>query len=83
MLAKVVAGWAGIEFSVIPYKESKDTFILGAIDDIQARVLSSCRSQGLANHPIPCLFRCLGNGLPEAYGKGVLAFPPGTCILAA
>jgi len=39
MLAKVVARWAGIEFSVIPYKESKDVFILGAIDDIQVWLL--------------------------------------------
>jgi hypothetical protein len=37
MLAKVVARWGGIEFVVVPYKESKDVFILGAIDDIQVR----------------------------------------------
>ena len=37
MLSKVVACWAGIEFCIIPYKESKDVFILGPIDDIQVR----------------------------------------------
>jgi hypothetical protein len=37
MLDRVVARWGGIEFAVIPYKDSKDVFILGAIDDIQAR----------------------------------------------
>jgi dynein heavy chain len=37
LLAKVTTKWAGIEFSVIPYKDSKDVYILGAIDEIQVR----------------------------------------------
>ncbi len=36
LLARVTSKWAGIELCVIPYKDSKDVFILGAIDDIQA-----------------------------------------------
>jgi dynein heavy chain len=39
LLAKVTSKWASIEFSVIPYKDSKDVYILGAIDEIQ--VMSS------------------------------------------
>jgi vacuolar-type H+-ATPase subunit E/Vma4 len=35
LLAKVVAKWADIELSVIPYKDSKDIYILGSIDNIQ------------------------------------------------
>lgn len=37
LLAKVVAKWAAIELSVIPYKDSKDVYILGSIDNIQVR----------------------------------------------
>lgn len=37
LLAKVTAKWAGIEFCVIPYKDSKDVYILGALDEIQVR----------------------------------------------
>lgn len=35
LLAKVVAKWATVELSVIPYKDSKDVYILGSIDNIQ------------------------------------------------
>lgn len=35
LLAKVVAKWAGIDLSVVPYKDSKDVYILGSIDNIQ------------------------------------------------
>jgi dynein heavy chain len=35
LLAKVTTKWAGIDFSIIPYKDSKDVFIMGALDDIQ------------------------------------------------
>lgn len=35
LLAKVVAKWANIELTVIPYKDSKDVYILGAIDNVQ------------------------------------------------
>eukprot|EP00878_Enallax_costatus_P024947 GHUV01026655.1.p1 GENE.GHUV01026655.1~~GHUV01026655.1.p1 ORF type:complete len:285 (+),score=109.46 GHUV01026655.1:1668-2522(+) len=38
LLAKVTSKWAAIEFSVVPYKDSKDVFILGAIDEIQVRI---------------------------------------------
>lgn len=37
LLAKVVAKWAEIELSVIPYKDSKDVYILGSIDNVQVR----------------------------------------------
>ncbi|KAJ3111626.1 Dynein heavy chain 6, axonemal [Phlyctochytrium bullatum] len=36
MLSKVVKTWNEAEFLVIGYRESKDVFILGSIDDIQA-----------------------------------------------
>jgi dynein heavy chain, axonemal len=35
MLSKVVKIWSETEFVVLPYRDSKDVFILGAIDDIQ------------------------------------------------
>ncbi|GFR44385.1 hypothetical protein Agub_g5605 [Astrephomene gubernaculifera] len=35
LLAKVSNKWVDLEFNVIPYKESKDVFILGGIEDIQ------------------------------------------------
>lgn len=35
LLAKVVAKWAAIELSVVPYKDSKDVYILGSINNIQ------------------------------------------------
>jgi hypothetical protein len=44
LLAKVTTKWAGIEFTVIPYKDSKDVYILGAIDEIQVRCLCLKRS---------------------------------------
>jgi dynein heavy chain len=49
LLAKVTTKWAGIEFSVIPYKDSKDVYILGAIDEIQvcAAALFAVLSAGL------------------------------------
>jgi len=34
MLHKVVAKWADVCFQVVPYKESKDTFMLGGIEEI-------------------------------------------------
>jgi hypothetical protein len=37
LLGKVVAKWAGVELSVIPYKDSKDVYILGSIDNVQVR----------------------------------------------
>jgi dynein heavy chain len=37
LLAKVSNKWTDLEFNVMPYKESKDVFILGAIEDIQVR----------------------------------------------
>lgn len=50
LLAKVVAKWANIELSVIPYKDSKDVYILGSIDNIQVGAL------GFAHTPKPPLF---------------------------
>ena len=38
LLAKVVSKWADIEFGVLPYKELKDVFILGGIEDVQVGV---------------------------------------------
>ncbi|XP_026666919.1 dynein heavy chain 6, axonemal [Ceratina calcarata] len=35
MLKKVVHTWEGLEFIVIPYKEGKDVFILGSLEEIQ------------------------------------------------
>lgn len=35
LLAKVVTRWASIELSVIPYKDTKDVYILGSMDNIQ------------------------------------------------
>ncbi|KXS09529.1 hypothetical protein M427DRAFT_128896 [Gonapodya prolifera JEL478] len=35
MLAKIVKQWSETEFSVLPYRDGKDVFILGSIDDIQ------------------------------------------------
>lgn len=38
LLAKVVAKWATMELTVIPYKDSKDVYILGSLDNIQVMV---------------------------------------------
>ncbi|KAJ3226918.1 Dynein heavy chain 6, axonemal [Clydaea vesicula] len=35
MLSKVVRTWNDVEFTVINYRDAKDVFILGAVDDIQ------------------------------------------------
>lgn len=45
LLAKVVAKWAGVELSVIPYKDSKDVNILGSIDNVQV-LQRLCYMQG-------------------------------------
>lgn len=44
LLAKVTSKWASIEFTVMAYKDSKDVFILGAIDDIQVGSMMSYRA---------------------------------------
>ncbi|KAJ3267030.1 Dynein heavy chain 6, axonemal [Chytriomyces hyalinus] len=36
MLVKVVKNWSEAEFAVINYRDSKDVFILGSVEDIQA-----------------------------------------------
>ena len=41
MLQKVVSKWASIEFNVLPYKEQKDTYILGGLDDVQTALEDS------------------------------------------
>lgn len=38
LLSKVQARWGTVEFTVVQYKEMKDVFILGGIEDIQARL---------------------------------------------
>lgn len=47
LLGKVQAKWTDIEFTVLPYKDSKDVFILGAIDEIQARGFHGSSAQAL------------------------------------
>lgn len=37
LVPQVSNKWVDLEFNVVPYKESKDVFILGAIEDIQVR----------------------------------------------
>lgn len=37
LLAKVQTRWGDVEFTVVQYKEVKDVYILGGIEDIQAR----------------------------------------------
>jgi hypothetical protein len=37
LLAKVVTKWATIELAVVPYKDSKDVYILGSIENVQVR----------------------------------------------
>ena len=39
LLAKVHSKWSDVEFVVMPYKEVKDTFILGGIEEVQVRRL--------------------------------------------
>ena len=34
LLARVTGKWANIEFAVHPYKDTKDVFILGGVDDV-------------------------------------------------
>ncbi|KAI8620571.1 dynein heavy chain and region D6 of dynein motor-domain-containing protein [Chytriomyces sp. MP71] len=41
MLSKIVKLWSDTEFIVLPYRDSKDVFILGAIDDIQTALEDS------------------------------------------
>ena len=41
MLQKVVSKWATIEFNVLPYKEQKDTYILGGLDEVQTALEDS------------------------------------------
>ncbi|KAJ8983473.1 hypothetical protein NQ317_014931 [Molorchus minor] len=36
LLKKVEEGWKGLEFTVIGHKDSKDVFILGSLEDVQA-----------------------------------------------
>jgi hypothetical protein len=37
LLAKVQTKWSGVEFNVMSYKDAKDVFILGGIEDVQVR----------------------------------------------
>uniref|UniRef100_H3GJS6 Dynein heavy chain linker domain-containing protein n=4 Tax=Phytophthora ramorum TaxID=164328 RepID=H3GJS6_PHYRM len=38
MLKKVTDAWATTEFEVKPYKESKDVFVLGSVEDVTAKL---------------------------------------------
>jgi hypothetical protein len=35
LLARVVGRWAGLEFEVMPFRDSKDILILGGLEDVQ------------------------------------------------
>lgn len=35
MLRKVQEKWSGIEFAILPYKDTKDVFILGGVDEVR------------------------------------------------
>jgi dynein heavy chain len=41
LLAKVHSKWSDVEFGVLPYKEVKDTFILGGIEEVQVALEDS------------------------------------------
>ncbi|KAI9348792.1 dynein heavy chain and region D6 of dynein motor-domain-containing protein [Zopfochytrium polystomum] len=41
MLTKVVRLWSETEFIVLPYRDSKDVFILGSVEDIQTQLEDS------------------------------------------
>lgn len=41
LLQKVVSKWSDVEFLTLSYKESKDTFILGGIEDVQVALEDS------------------------------------------
>lgn len=41
LLGRVSDKWRNIEFVVNPYKEYKDTYILGGVDDVQAALQDS------------------------------------------
>lgn len=41
MLSNVQNKWAAVEFVVLNYKESKDTFILGAVEDVMTTLEDS------------------------------------------
>lgn len=41
MLGNIQGKWATVEFTVLNYKESKDTFILGAVEDIMVTLEDS------------------------------------------
>ena len=39
--------WADVEFTVLPYKETKDTFMLGGIDEIMVTLEDSMVTMAL------------------------------------
>ena len=49
LLAKVHSKWGDVEFVVMPYKEVKDTFILGGIEEVQVRTNRSVEVQVRTN----------------------------------
>ncbi len=59
--------WVDLEFNVVPYKESKDVFILGAIEDIQVRDAVQ-GAGGQRRHGVPCGgFRAPGTSQERAH----------------
>lgn len=48
MLGKVESAWKNLEFVVNPYKEFKDVFILGGVDDVMA-VLEETQARACAH----------------------------------
>jgi hypothetical protein len=60
LLAKVVTKWATIELAVVPYKDSKDVYILGSIDNVQVRhrTLFCWRSPSTDHHSLLLTIAC-------------------------
>jgi dynein heavy chain len=46
LLKKVQTKWADIEFTVKPYKDSKDVFILGVVEDVTVALEDSMVTMG-------------------------------------
>lgn len=46
MLRKVQEKWSAIEFTILPYKDTKDAFILGGVDEVIAALEDSMMTMG-------------------------------------
>ena len=65
MLRKVQDKWVGVELTVKQYKEAKDAYILGSVEDIQAVLEDSlammatiCSSRFVTGYLSLCLMGC-------------------------